>query len=180
VLLVMAQAAILGIVILALRRGHLTWQAAGWKLSAGQTVWREGAIGALAGLVLGLLYVFALSPLQTLLQRTVGDYVPAGETLATVGSAVLPFFVANVLLAPFVEESLYRGYAYTALRQRYGLPATFIILGAFFGLLHWAGGVWYMLLAGLIAGGLLTGLRAWRGSLSEPGQPPSTSPAPPC
>jgi CAAX protease family protein len=50
----------------------------------------------------------------------------------------------------------------------YGPPAAFIILGVFFGLLLWAGGFWYMLLTGLIAGGLLTGLRASRGSLIAP------------
>jgi membrane protease YdiL (CAAX protease family) len=70
-----------------------------------------------------------------------------------------------VLLAPFVEESLYRGYAFATLRQRYGLPATFIILALSFGLLHWAGGVWYILLTGLVAGSLFTGLRVWRHSL---------------
>lgn len=165
VLLVIAQVGMLALVILALRADHMTWPDAGWKLAAGQTAGREAALGALAGIGLGLPYLFVLAPLQTALQRTVGDYVPAGETLAPVGSAILPFFVANVLLAPLVEESLYRGYAFTALRRRLSRPATFISLGLFFGLLHWAGGFWYIGLTDLVAGSLFTGLRAWRGNL---------------
>lgn len=104
-------------------------------------------------------------PLQTWLQQTFGDYVPAGETLATAGASLIPFFIANVVCAPFVEESLYRGYAFTRLRRRYSLPLTFALLALGFGLLHWAGGFWYILLTGLVAGSLCTGLRAWRGSL---------------
>jgi hypothetical protein len=38
----------------------------------------------------------------------------------------------------------------------------------FFGLLHWAGGFWYMVLTGFVAGGLFAGLRVWRGSLIAP------------
>jgi membrane protease YdiL (CAAX protease family) len=164
-LLVIAQVVLLAGVVLALRADGLTWRTAGWALAPGQTIWREAALGAVPGLLLGWLYVWALAPWQTWLQQTFGDYVPAGETLATVGASVLPFFIANVILAPFVEESLYRGYAFTALRRRYGLPLTFALLALFFGLLHWAGGFWYILLTGLVAGSLFSGLRAWRGGL---------------
>jgi membrane protease YdiL (CAAX protease family) len=164
-LLVITQVVLLGGLALALRADRLSWRAAGWALAPGQSAWREAALGALLGLALGLLYVFGLSPWQAWLQRTLGDYVPAGETLSTVGASLIPFFIANVALAPFVEESLYRGYAFTLLRRRYSLPLTFALLAVFFGLLHWAGGFWYILLTGLAAGSLFTGLRARRGSL---------------
>jgi len=84
------------------------------------------------------------------------------------GAALVPFFLANVLLAPFVEESLYRGYALDRLRQRYGLALAVVITCALFGLLHWAGGFWYILLTGFVAGGLFAGLRLWRRTLIAP------------
>jgi len=50
------------------------------------------------------------------------------------GGALLPFFVANVLLAPWVEESIYRGYAITRLRSRYNMAVAIILSCFFFGL----------------------------------------------
>ena len=105
---------------------------------------------------------------MTWLQRNVGDYVPPGELTGALGAALVPFFLANVLLAPFVEESLYRGYALDRLQQRYGLALAIVITCAFFGLLHWAGGFWYILLTGFVAGGLFAGLRVWRRTLIAP------------
>jgi membrane protease YdiL (CAAX protease family) len=167
-LLLAAQFSLLLAVGLALRAGRLTASELGWQLPAGQTWPREAALGAAPGAVLGGLYVFVLTPALTWLQRTLGDYVPAGETLATLGSQLVPFFAANVLLAPLVEEMLYRGYAFALLRTRYRLPVVTVILTVAFGLLHWLGGWWYMLLTGVVAGGLLLGLRVWRGNLWAP------------
>jgi membrane protease YdiL (CAAX protease family) len=94
--------------------------------------------------------------------------VPAGELAGALGSAIAPFFIANVLLAPFVEDILYRGYAFGKLERRYSAAAAFAITCLSFGLLHWAGGFWYILLTGVVAGGLFAGLRAWRGTLLAP------------
>jgi hypothetical protein len=76
--------------------------------------------------------------------------------------------VANVLLAPFFEESLYRGYAQDRLQRRYGLPIAIVISCTLFGLLQWAGGLWYIVLTGIVAGGLFVGLRVWRRTLVAP------------
>jgi len=40
--------------------------------------------------------------------------------------------------------------------------------GFFFGLLHWAGGFWYILLTGLVAGGLFAGLYTARKNMIAP------------
>jgi membrane protease YdiL (CAAX protease family) len=37
-----------------------------------------------------------------------------------------------------------------------------------FGLLHWTGGVWYMALTGVVAGGAFAALALWRGGLAAP------------
>lgn len=123
VILVAIQICLLGIFLWAKRSDKLSWPNIGWQTAAGQKTWQEFLIGAVPGALLGLLYVFALSPLLTAIQISVGDYVPAGEILPSVGSGLIAFFIADVLLAPLVEESLYRGYALTRLFGRFSQPA---------------------------------------------------------
>ena len=167
-MLVAVQLLLLALLARTLRSERLAWSAIGWRLEQGQGLWREALIGVVPGAVLAVLYFTVLSPAMTSLQRNVGDYVPPGELTGALGAALVPFFLANVLLAPFVEESLYRGYALDRLQQRYGLALAVVISCAFFGLLHWAGGFWYILLTGFVAGGLFAGLRVWRGTLVAP------------
>ena len=167
-MLVAVQLALLTLLALILRSEHLAWPAIGWRLEQGQKLWREALIGLVPGVVLAVLYFTVLSPSLTWLQTHVGDNVPPGELTGALGASLVPFFLANVLLAPFVEESLYRGYALDRLKQRYGLGLAVVISCAFFGLLHWAGGFWYILLTGFVAGGLFAGLRVWRRTLIAP------------
>jgi uncharacterized protein len=168
VMLVAVQLLLLVFLVRTLRSERLTWSDIGWRQGQGQALWREAQIGIVPGAALAVLYFTVLSPSMTWLQSHVGDYVPPGELTGALGAALVPFFLANVVLAPFVEESLYRGYALERLQQRYGLPLAIIISCAFFGLLHWAGGFWYILLTGIVAGGLFVGLRVWRGTLIAP------------
>jgi uncharacterized protein len=168
VILVFIQVALLEIFLWAKRVDNLSWQALGWQAAKGQKTWQELLIGAIPGALLGLLYVYVLSPLLTVIQRSVGDYVPAGEILPSLGSGMLAFFIADVLFAPFVEENIYRGYAISRFWGRFSQPAAIAISCAFFGLLHWAGGFWYILLTGGIAGALFAGLFVKRKNLIAP------------
>lgn len=117
------------------------------------------------GVVTAVIYFTTLSPLMQMFQRTLGDYVPAGELFPALSASIMPFFLANVLLAPFVEENLYRGYALTRLNGRFQSWAAIFISCLFFGLLHWTGGFWYILLTGFVAGGIFAGLFVWRGNI---------------
>jgi membrane protease YdiL (CAAX protease family) len=152
----------------AMRGDGLAWQDIGWRTIAGQRIWRELVVGVVPGALLGLFYVFVLSPWMSSVQQSLGDYVPAGQLLPVLGSSVLPFFIANVVLAPFVEENIYRGYAMTRWTSRYNQPLAILLSCAFFGLLHWAGGLWYMLLTGFVAGGLFAGLYTGRRNMIAP------------
>jgi membrane protease YdiL (CAAX protease family) len=152
----------------AMRRDGLAWKDIGWKTTDGQQTWREALIGAVPGAALGLLYVFVLSPGLTWIQQTLGDYVPAGELMPSLGAAIVPFFIANVVLAPFVEENIYRGYALTRWFERFSKPVAILLSCIFFGLLHWAGGFWYILLTGFVAGGLFAGLYSRRKTMMAP------------
>jgi membrane protease YdiL (CAAX protease family) len=108
--------------------------------------------GVITGAILATSYIYIFSPLQTYLQLNIGDYVPAGETMSTLGKQTIPFFIANVLFAPFVEESLYRNYTLTRFLEKYSQTKSIIISVIMFGLLHWVGGLWYMLMTGLLVG----------------------------
>ncbi len=108
--------------------------------------------GFITGAIIAGLYLFILSDVQTWMQANIGDYVPAGETMAALGNQVIPFFIANVVLAPFVEESLYRNYALTRFSKRYGTASGIVITSVMFGLLHWVGGFWYILMTIIFVG----------------------------
>jgi membrane protease YdiL (CAAX protease family) len=167
-MLVVLQLILLGAQFVVFRRQGLTLRQIGWQAGVGQTAWTELLLGAVFGALLGVLYIYVLSPLMTTVQSTVGDYVPAGELLPPLGASLVPFLVANVILAPFVEENIYRGFALTSLMPRIGSARAILISCLFFGLLHWPGGLWYMLLTGLVAGGLFAALFVRRGNLLAP------------
>jgi membrane protease YdiL (CAAX protease family) len=151
----------------ALKHDGLTWKDIGWKTADNQQLWRELLIGAVPGIVLALLYVYILSPMLTGLQQ-IWDYVPAGDLFSTLGSAIIPFAIANVLLAPFVEENVYRGYGLSRLFGKFSQPIAIALLCFFFGILHWTGGFWYILLTGIVAGGLFAWLRISRKNIIAP------------
>jgi len=109
--------------------------------------------GTLLGLVISLSY-FKLGLIEyvTSLQITYGDYVPAGETSNSVGNNLPLFFLANVLLAPFVEENIYRNIAFKKIQSHYNSTITVLLTATTFGILHWLGGFWYILVTGILIG----------------------------
>jgi len=110
-------------------------------------------LGIALGTIIALSY-FKLGILEliTSLQMNIGDYVPAGETNTSVSSNVLLFFIANVVLAPFVEENIYRNIIFKNLLNKYSGLTTIILTSLFFGLLHWMGGIWYILVTAILIG----------------------------
>jgi membrane protease YdiL (CAAX protease family) len=112
-----------------------------------------------------ILWIQVIEPLLSTLQSTAGDYVPAGSLFPALGAAIVPFAIADVLLAPFVEENIYRGYGMMKLLPRFGAMGAVILSSLFFGLLHWSGGFWYILTTGIIVGIPLAILRLQRGNI---------------
>ncbi|MBI5965389.1 MAG: CPBP family intramembrane metalloprotease [Chloroflexi bacterium] len=167
--LVVIQIWLLLILTKSMKSDGLTWKDIGWTLRVadGQQLWREALIGAIPGIALALLYVYILSPMLTSLQQ-VWDYVPAGELFTALGASLIPFAIADVLLAPFVEESIYRGYGLTRLLGKFNQPVAIALSMFFFGILHWTGGFWYILLTGIVAGGLFAWLRVSRKNIIAP------------
>lgn len=139
-----------------------------WALPPATKAMGDVAIGVLVGSLLAFAYISWLGPALEAVQRTLGDYVPAGSVLPTVSGSLGLFFIANVILAPLVEEALYRGYAIPLLTAHVGTVAAVAITCVLFGLLHWPGGIWYMLFTGGVVGGAFAGLFLWRDGLLAP------------
>lgn len=139
-----------------------------WALPKADRAWRDLGWGIAVGAALAALYFGLLAGWMEALQRGLGDYVPPGEVLATVSGQIALFFLANVLLAPFVEETIYRGFALQRLTPRLGRAGAVVISCVAFGLLHWTGGLWYMVLTGVVAGGAFAALALVRGGLLAP------------
>ena len=165
--LVVLQVCLLLILMRSMKRDGLSWPSIGWKLMDGQQLWREILIGAIPGVAIALLYFYALTPLLVSLQK-IGDYVPAGSVLTALGAALIPFAIADVLFAPFVEESIYRGYGLLRLFGKFNQPIAIVLSIFFFAILHWTGGFWYMLLVGIVAGGPFAWLRIARKNIIAP------------
>lgn len=141
---------------------------AAWQLPDLRKSFADVTLGLMAGVLLAILYLNWLAPLLETLQRTFGDFVPPGAVLPAVSSSIGLFFIANVLLAPLVEETLYRGIAIPLLTTHLGVGWAVVLSCVLFGLLHWAGGLWYMLLTGVVAGGAFAGLYYWRAGILAP------------
>ena len=93
--------------------------------------------GVLLGMGIAVSYFyFGLADLHLYLQKQLGDYVPVGLPSEALGEDKALFFVANVLLAPFVEENIYRRLLPRLFIQ--GSSYKKLCLSAFlFGCLHW-------------------------------------------
>lgn len=128
------------------------------------SVGREIAIGLGVAIPLTLLNQFILLPVTEYLQLTFGDYVPPGEVAAAFRQNFIFTFILAGFIAPFVEESIYRGYAINRLGRRFSQTTTLIIVTLFFGILHWSQGFWPMLYT-MLAGGIYAGFALWRRNL---------------
>ncbi len=165
--LVALQIWLLFILMKSMKRDGLSWKDIGWKLQDGQQLWREILIGMIPGVAIALLYFYVLTPILVNLQK-IWDYVPAGSVLTALGASLIPFAIADVLLAPFVEESIYRGYGLTRLLGKFSQPTAIALSIFFFGILHWTSGFWYILLVGLVAGIPFAWLRISRKNIIAP------------
>jgi len=150
------------------RRQGLTLSDLGWQAGVRKEAWKELAIGVLIGAPLGVLWIYLIEPILSMIQSTVGDYVPVGSLFPALGAAIIPFAIANGILAPFVEENIYRGYGMTKLIPRFGARGAILLSSLFFGLLHWSGGFWYVLTTGIIVGIPFAILRQRRGNILVP------------
>jgi uncharacterized protein len=139
------------------------WQAIGWReMRPGTGRIRDSALQFLAGgAVLALIVSFVgglFNPKQTL---------PIEELLKARVSVLL-FGILGVLLAPVVEETIFRGFLYPVIARQMGVSAGVAITGTLFGLMHaaqlWGG--WGQIALLILVGVALTWVRARTGTVA--------------
>ena len=150
---------------LSARRGTGNWaRDFGLRLRIGEIWGLGGGVG---------LQVLALIVTGIVLMALGGDTRPeqnvADVAEASVGGALVLAFVGTVLLAPLVEEVLYRGMLLSWLRRRMGRHGSVIVSAAIFAGVHLVDPGTLLLLPGLFVIGVGLGYAALRsGGLSLP------------
>ncbi len=144
--------------------------AADLGLVRGKGIAVEAVLGPLAYMATLPVIIFSMIAILPILQKLGFDI--AGGAHPIVGSLkgegarplmiALTLFVA-VVMAPLVEELMFRGYFYRALRSRWGMIASVAISAAVFAGIHPQGPIGFPLL--FVIGTTLAVLREWRGSL---------------
>jgi membrane protease YdiL (CAAX protease family) len=90
------------------------------------------------------------------------------EQLLQAPVSILLFGVLGVLVAPLVEETIFRGFLYPVMARQWGMTAGIVITGSLFGLLHaaqlWGG--WGQIGLLIFVGILLTWVRARSGTVT--------------
>jgi membrane protease YdiL (CAAX protease family) len=139
------------------------WPSIGWReMSADAGKIRDSALRFLAGgAVLALVVSFA------------GGFLNSKETLPIeqllqARVSILLFGVLGVLVAPIVEETIFRGFLYPVIARRLGIVAGVAITGTLFGLMHaaqlWGG--WGQIALLILVGVVLTWVRARTGTVA--------------
>lgn len=139
------------------------WQAIGWREARpGSPTLRESAVHFLAGgAVLALVVSFVGGFLNS------KEALPI-EQLLKARVAVILFGVLGVLVAPIVEETIFRGFLYPVIARWLGVAAGVAITGTLFGLMHaaqlWGG--WGQIALLIMVGIVLTWVRARTGTVA--------------
>ena len=149
-------------VTLGVLRGQPFWRTLGWKklqsnLSAGKAnPWAY----FFAGCGLAIFVFIASSQVHT------NDKMPIEEVLKNRSSAMLLMAMA-VLVAPLVEETVFRGYLYPLFAKSFGIVPGILLTGILFGLMHGAQLAWTWGIVGLLilVGIIFTFARAHTGTV---------------
>lgn len=133
------------------------WQTIGWRKLDSGIIPRSFAY---AGLVFAGVVISFLVDAASNLHPPKGN-LPIDAIYQDRLSAFL-FLLMAVLLAPLVEETIFRGYIYPAIAKSWGVVVSVLITGALFGLLHGfqlGGALWQIALL-VIVGIIFTWIRA--------------------
>ena len=149
-------------VTLSILRGHEFWRILGWRKirpRAGELP-RNPLVYFTAGCGLSLFVAVISSQLKT------PENVPMEELFKHRETAML-FMAMAVLVAPLVEETLFRGYLYPLLARSFGIAPGIVVTGICFGAMHGAQLGWTWSLVGMLVlvGIVFTIVRARTGSV---------------
>jgi membrane protease YdiL (CAAX protease family) len=156
---ILMEVSLLGFLALQIRhRSNLPfWSTVGWRPLRPRTVSRGAAY---AGLVMGGI---ALAVLVSLASAVFPPKRPLPiERIFATRSLTLLFMATAVVVAPVVEETVFRGYLYPVAARSFGIVGGIVFTGAVFGLLHgsqlWGG--WWQIGLLIVVGIIFTYVRA--------------------
>jgi membrane protease YdiL (CAAX protease family) len=149
-------------ITLSVLRGHSFWECLGWrkiKTRAGEAR-RNPLTYFLWGCGLSFFVAIISSQMKT------PDNIPMEELFKYRQTALL-FMAMAVIVAPLVEETLFRGYLYPLFARSFGIVPGIVITGVLFGLMHGAqlGWTWSLVTTLVLVGIIFTTVRARTGSV---------------
>ena len=139
------------------------WPEIGWrKLRLGTNTFGASAMQCLGGGAMLALVVSFMSGFLNPQSR-----LPIEQILQARISVAL-FAVLGVLVAPLVEETIFRGFLYPVIARRLGIAAGVIVTGILFGMAHAAQlrGGWGQIALLILVGFVLTWVRARTGTVA--------------
>jgi membrane protease YdiL (CAAX protease family) len=149
-------------VTLALLRGQSFWECLGWRKIASRPgqIARNPIVYFFAGCSLSMVVAVLSSRLKA------PENTPMEELFKQRQTALL-FVAMAVLIAPLVEETLFRGYLYPLFARSFGITPGIVITGVLFGLMHGAqlGWTWGLVTMLILVGIVFTLVRARTGSV---------------
>jgi hypothetical protein len=149
-------------VTLSVLRGQPFWPTLGWKRLKSSLISGKANPWAFFFAGCGLaIFVFIVSA-----QVPSNDKMPIQEVLKNRNSAILLMAMA-VLIAPLVEETVFRGYLYPLFTKSFGILPGILLTGILFGLMHGAQLGWTWGIVGLLilVGIVFTFARAHTGTV---------------
>src|SRR5580693_156256 len=133
------------------------WRTIGWRpLETGHTPRAAAYLGLiLSGFMLAILVTFSSAVFKAPKQTPIEQFFQDRR------SALLLMSMA-VLLAPVLEETIFRGYIYPVIARSFGVNTSILVTGTLFGLLHasqlW--GAWVQIVLLILVGIIFTYARA--------------------
>lgn len=154
--------AYLYLVIGVLRRARF-WRVLGWRAP------QAGGLGAPAAYLLFALGGMVFAAVIQFVHYFIGREGPLPiEELFRTRESVLLLMGMGLLVAPLVEETLFRGFLYPVLARSWGRLAGVVFTGGLFGLAHaaqlWGG--WPQIALLVVVGVVFTAVRAHTGSVA--------------
>lgn len=147
---------------LSVLRGHSFWQVLGWRKirSPNPEQPRNPLIYFFTGCGLSLFVALFTASMKE------PDNIPMEELFKHRQTALL-FIAMAVLVAPLVEETLFRGYLYPLFARSFGVVPGILLTGVLFGLMHGAqlGWTWSLVSMLILVGIIFTIVRARTGSV---------------
>lgn len=149
-------------VTLSVLRGHPFWRTLGWRklVPANPKMPKNPLAYFFAGCGLSLFVALMTASMKT------PESTPMEELFKYPQTAML-FVAMAVLVAPLVEETLFRGYLYPMFARSFGVTPAILVTGALFGLMHGAqlGWTWGLVAMLTMVGIVFTLVRARTGTV---------------